>query len=74
VFMVKAITERIGGRFDREAFAAALRGAHIMPAQEPGILIETKWTQTGDVDRPSFLAEVVAGRQVIKDVLPMINP
>jgi branched-chain amino acid transport system substrate-binding protein len=74
VFMVKAITERIGGRFDREAFAAALRGAHITPAQEPGILIETKWTQTGDVDRPSFLAEVVAGRQVIKDVLPMINP
>lgn len=74
VFMVKAITERIGGRFDREAFAAALRGAHITPAQEPGILIETKWTQTGDVDRPSFLAEVVNGRQVIKEVLPMINP
>lgn len=74
VFMVKAITERIGGRFDREAFAAALRGAHITPAQEPGILIETKWTQTGDIDRPSFLAEVVGGRQVIREVLPMINP
>jgi branched-chain amino acid transport system substrate-binding protein len=73
VFMVKAITERLG-RFDREAFAQTLRGARITPQQEPGILIDTRWTETGDVDRESFLGEVRDGRQVITTTLPMINP
>jgi branched-chain amino acid transport system substrate-binding protein len=73
VFAVKAITERLG-RFDREAFAAALRGARITPAQEPGILIDTVWTATGDIDRESFLGEVRSGRQVITTTLPFINP
>jgi branched-chain amino acid transport system substrate-binding protein len=37
-------------------------------------MIETRIEQNGDLDRESFLAEVVAGRQVIKQTLPMINP
>ncbi|MEI8145459.1 MAG: ABC transporter substrate-binding protein [Alphaproteobacteria bacterium] len=73
VYMIKAITERVG-RFDREALAAGLRGARITPAQEPGILIDTVWTETGDIDRESFLGEVRAGRQVITTTLPFINP
>lgn len=73
VFMVKAMVERVG-RFDREALANALRGGRITPAQEPGILIDTVWTETGDVDRESFLGEVRAGRQVITTTLPFINP
>lgn len=73
VYMVKAITERMG-RFDREGFAAALRGARITPQQEPGILIDTVWTETGDLDRESFLGEVRNGRQVITATLPFINP
>jgi len=73
VYMVKAITERMG-RFDRTGFAAALRGARITPQQEPGILIDTVWTETGDIDRESFLGEVRNGRQVITETLPMINP
>jgi branched-chain amino acid transport system substrate-binding protein len=73
VFMVKAITERMG-RFDRAGFAQALRGQRITPQQEPGILIDTVWTETGDIDRESFLGEVRNGRQVITATLPMINP
>ncbi|WP_199720809.1 ABC transporter substrate-binding protein [Azospirillum cavernae] len=73
VYTVKAITERIG-KFDREAFAKALHGARIDVAQEPGILIDTKWTATGDVDRESFLVEITNGKPVVKTTLPMINP
>jgi branched-chain amino acid transport system substrate-binding protein len=73
VFAIKAITER-NNRFDREALAAGLRGARITPAQEPGILIDTIWTETGDIDRESFLGEVRNGRQVITTTLPFINP
>lgn len=73
VYTVKAITERIG-KFDREAFAKALHGARIDVAQEPGILIDTKWTATGDVDRESFLVEITNGKPVVKATLPMINP
>ncbi|HYF52758.1 MAG TPA: ABC transporter substrate-binding protein [Salinarimonas sp.] len=73
VFAIKAVTERTG-RFDREALAGGLRGARISPAQEPGILIDTVWTQTGDIDRESFLGEVREGRQVITATLPFINP
>lgn len=73
VHMIKEVAERTG-KIDSETLAKGLRGARIKPTDEPGILIDTKWTETGDVDRESFLAEVVAGKQVIKSPLPMINP
>ncbi len=73
VHMVKEISERTG-KIDSEALAKGLRGTRIKPSDEPGILIDTKWTETGDVDRESFLAEVVAGKQVIKTTLPRHDP
>ncbi|MGQ9368257.1 ABC transporter substrate-binding protein [Azospirillum sp. ST 5-10] len=73
VYTVKTITERVG-TFDRQAFAEALHGARIDVAQEPNILLDTKWTDTGDVDRESFLVEIVGGKPVVKATLPMINP
>ncbi|HEX8165976.1 MAG TPA: ABC transporter substrate-binding protein [Beijerinckiaceae bacterium] len=73
VHMVKAATEKMG-KLDRKGLAAALHGLTIKPADEPGILIETTWDQNGDIDRESFLAEVVAGKQVIRQTLPKLNP
>jgi branched-chain amino acid transport system substrate-binding protein len=73
VYMVKWATEK-QKKFDRKGLADTLRGARITPKDEPGIMIETRIEQNGDIDRESFLAEVVAGRQVIKQTLPMINP
>lgn len=73
VYAVKHITEKLG-KFDREAFAKALHGARINVKDEPGILIDTKWNDVGDVDRESFIVEVVNGKQEIKAVLPMLNP
>ncbi|HFA60048.1 MAG TPA: amino acid ABC transporter substrate-binding protein, partial [Rhodospirillales bacterium] len=72
VYTVKEITERIGG-FDRKAFADALHCTTITLEQEPGILIETSWDDKGDVDRVSFLAEVVDGKQKIVDTLPPLG-
>ncbi|MGL4241081.1 MAG: ABC transporter substrate-binding protein [Beijerinckiaceae bacterium] len=73
VHMVKWATEK-QKKFDKKGLADTLRGAHIKPADEAGILIDTKIEQNGDLDRESFLAVVEGGKQVIKATLPMINP
>lgn len=73
VAMIKWGTEK-QKKFDKKGLADTLRGATITPADEPGIMITTRIEQNGDLDRESFLAEVVGGKQVIKGTLPMINP
>ena len=58
---------------DGKAIAAALRGMTITPDKVPGILIEATWDDTGEIDRISFLAEVVNGKQNISKVLPKLG-
>ncbi len=72
IYMIKHVTEKIG-KFDSKLFAQTLHGLTITPAQEPGILLEATWDQNGDVDRASFLGEVVNGKQVIVEVLPKLG-
>src|SRR5688500_5739332 len=69
---VKYATERLG-KSDRKPRAKSLHGMTITPAQEPGILIETTWDAKGDVDRISFLVEVVKGRQKVVEILPKLG-
>lgn len=69
VYIIKHVTEKIG-KFDSKAFAAALHGMTIKPSDEPGILMEATWDKNGDIDRQSFLGEVVAGKQKIVEILP----
>jgi len=73
VHMVKWATEK-QKKFDKKGLADTLRGATIKPSEEPGILIETTIEQNGDLDRESFLAEVIDGKQVINATLPKIKP
>jgi branched-chain amino acid transport system substrate-binding protein len=73
VHMVKWATEKQKS-FDKKGLADTLRGATIKPTDEPGILIETTIEQNGDLDRESFLAEVINGKQVINAVLPKLKP
>ncbi|WNJ88239.1 ABC transporter substrate-binding protein [Bosea sp. 685] len=73
VYMVKWATEK-QKKFDRKGVADTLRGATIKPSEEPGILIETTIEQNGDLDRESFLAEVINGKQVINATLPKLKP
>ena len=72
VYMVKAVTEKIG-KFDSKLFAQTLHGMTIKPEQEPGILMEATWDANGDIDRASFLAEIVDGKQKIVEILPKLN-
>jgi branched-chain amino acid transport system substrate-binding protein len=72
VYAVKHATEKIG-RFDRKALASTLHGLTIKPEDEPGILMETTWDANGDIDRISFLAEVVDGKQKIVQTLPKLG-
>ncbi len=72
VYFVKYVTEKIG-KFDSKAFAAKAHGLTITPKEEPGILMEAMWDKNGDIDRESFLGEVVDGKQKIVKILPMLS-
>jgi len=72
VYAVKHATEKVG-RFDRKLLAKTLHGLTIKPEQEPGILMEATWDANGDIDRISFLAEVVDGKQKIVQTLPKLG-
>src|SRR5262245_52585092 len=73
VYAIKYVTEQKTKKFDRKAFTDALHGLTISPAQEPNILIETTWDKNGEIDRISFLAEVVNGQQKITKILPKLG-
>ena len=72
VYLVKYVTEKIG-KFDRKAFGATMKGLTLTPATAPGILMEASWDQNGDIDRASFLAEIVDGKQKIVQILPKLG-
>jgi len=72
VYAVKYATQKIG-KFDRKLLAKTMHGLTIKPAEEPGILMEATWDDKGDIDRISFLAEVVGGKQKIIQILPKLG-
>jgi branched-chain amino acid transport system substrate-binding protein len=72
VYMIKAATEKMG-KVDAKELAKTLHGLTIKPEQEPGILMEVTIDQNGDLDRQSFLGEVVNGKQQITAVLPKLK-
>jgi branched-chain amino acid transport system substrate-binding protein len=72
VYAVKYATEKLG-KFDSKALAKSLHGMTITPQQEPGILIETTWDAKGDIDRISFLVEVVDGKQKVVEIVPKLG-
>ncbi len=73
VYAMRYVTEKKLGKFDRKALASTLHGLTITPKEEPGILIETSWDNVGEIDRISFLAEVVKGQQQIVKTLPKLG-
>ena len=73
VYLVKYVTEKIG-KFDSKAFGAAMKDLTLKPETAPGILMEATWDQNGDIDRASFLAEIIDGKQKIVETLPKLKP
>ena len=73
VYAIKYVTEQKLKKFDRQGLAKAMHGLTITPKDEPNILIETTWDDKGEIDRISFLAEVVNGQQKITKILPKLG-
>jgi branched-chain amino acid transport system substrate-binding protein len=72
VYAAAYVTKKLG-KFDRKALAKTLHGLTISPKDEPGILLETTWDDKGDIDRVSYIAEVVNGKQKIVTELPKLG-
>jgi branched-chain amino acid transport system substrate-binding protein len=72
VYAVAYATRKLG-KFDRKALAKSLHGMTISPKDEPGILLETTWDNKGDIDRISYIAEVINGKQTITSELPKLG-
>ena len=72
LYFIKHVTEKIG-KFDSKAFAEKAHGITINPKDEPNILMEATWDKNGDIDRESFLGEVVQGKQKIVETLPKLG-
>ena len=72
VYVIKAITERLG-TFDTKALAEATHCTTITTEEEPGVLIDIVYDEKGDVDRESFLVEVVDGLSTVTEVLPRVG-
>ena len=72
VHYVKEMTERIGG-FDRLALADQLHCATITVDDEPGVLLDVTFDGNGDLDRESFILEVVDGVGVVAASAPPLD-
>ncbi len=60
-YILKAATEKVG-RFDRKELANAMRGLTLSAKDHPGILLDVRYDEKGDLDRASFVVRV-SGRQ-----------
>ena len=67
--VLKAATEQAGS-FDPEAVAGAMRGISLTAAEHPGVLLDVKYDDKGDLDRVSFIVRVNGRHQEMIAVLP----
>lgn len=67
--LLKAATEKAGS-FEPEAVARAMRGLSLSAADHPGILLDVRYDDKGDLDRISFIVRVVGRRQEMIAILP----
>ena len=72
VYVIKAATETVG-KFDSKALAAALHGAKISAKDNPGVLLDVSFDQSGDLDRESFIIKVVNGKQQVIATVPAVG-
>jgi branched-chain amino acid transport system substrate-binding protein len=68
-YVVKAVTEKVG-KFDSKALAAAMKGVALSAKEYPGVLLDVKYDEKGDVDRASFIVRVSGGRHEFIATLP----
>ena len=69
IYIVKAVTEK-NGNFDQKAFANTMHGIKISAKDHPGVLLDVTFDQNGDLDRESYMTQIVNGKQQIIATLP----
>jgi branched-chain amino acid transport system substrate-binding protein len=69
IYVVKAVTEK-NGNFDQKAFAATMHGVKLSAKDYPGVLLDVSFDQNGDLDRESYMTQVVNGKQQVIATLP----
>lgn len=72
IYMIKAASEKMG-KLDAKGLPDALKNLTILASKEPGILMDVTIDENGDLDRDSFLGEVVNGKQQITKILPKLK-
>jgi len=72
MYVVKAVTEKIG-KVDSKLFAKSLHGMKISAKDTPGVLLDVSFDQNGDLDRESFLVNVIGGKQQVIATLPPVG-
>ena len=68
-YVLKAATEKVGA-FDPKAIAAAMQGLSLSAAEHPGVLLDVKYDDKGDLDRVSFIVRVNGRHQEMIAILP----
>lgn len=68
-YALKYATEK-AGEVNSQKVADTLHGLTLKASENPGVLIDVSWDDTGELSRESYLVEVKDGKQVIKATLP----
>ncbi len=68
-YVLKAATEKIG-KLDSKELARAMRGLTLSASEHPGILLDVKYDDKGDLDRVSFVVRVNGRYQEMIAMLP----
>lgn len=72
IYVIKAATEKVG-KVDSKALAQAMKGISLSAAQTPGLLMDVRYDDKGDLDRESFIVKVSNGKQEILQILPPLG-
>lgn len=72
IYIVKAATEKIG-KVDSKALGKAMKGIYLSAKETPGLLMDVKYDDKGDIDRQSFLVRVSKGKQEVVKILPPLT-
>jgi len=67
--VLKAVAEK-AGRLDRQAVAEAMRGLTLSARDHPGVLLDVRYDDKGDLDRASFIVRVANDRHQFIAMLP----
>jgi branched-chain amino acid transport system substrate-binding protein len=64
MWAVKAVTDKVG-RIDGKALAQAFKGAQISANEYPGVMMDVRYDDKGDIDRESYFVKVANGKSEV---------